>query len=84
MPLSKSVVVDRVEILEAGQIQVRTATVISEDGNELSRAFHRQVLEPGDDTTGQADRVAAVAAAVWTADVVTDWQAFVAAQAAAS
>jgi len=83
MPLSKTIVVDRVEVLERGQIQVRTATVVDEDGTELSRTFHRHVLAPGDDTAGEADRVAAIAAATWTAEVVADWQAFVAAQEAA-
>ena len=79
MPLTKSTIVDRIEVLgPLGQVQVRTATVISEDGTELSRAFHRHVLAPGDDTTGQEDRVAAVAAAAWTPAVVTAWDVFVA------
>ena len=80
MALSKSTIVDRIEVLESAQLQVRTATVISEGGVELSRTFHRHVLNPGDDTTGQDDRVAAVAAATWTTDVVDAWDAFVAAQ----
>ena len=88
MALSKTVVVDKLEVLEMGQVQVRTATIVAEDGVELSRAFHRHVLEPGADLTGQADRVVAVANAAWTAEVVTAWDAFVAeiaaAQAAAS
>ena len=78
MTLTKSTIVDRIEVLEMGQVQVRTATVVSEDGAELSRAFHRHVLAPGDDTTGQEGRVAAVAAAAWTPAVVTAWDAFVA------
>jgi len=81
MALSKTIVVDRIEVLEMGQIQVRTATVIAEDGTELSRNFHRHVLAPGDDTSGQADRVVDIAAATWTTDVVDAWDAFVASQA---
>ena len=88
MALNKTVVVDRIEVLEMGQIQVRTATIVAEDGVELSRSYHRHVLEPGADLTGQADRVQGVANATWTAEVVTAWDAFVAeiaaAQAAAS
>ena len=84
MALTKTVLVDKIEVLEMGQVQVRTATVVDEDGVELSRTFHRHVLAPGDDTTGQADRVAAVAAATWSPEVVADWQAFVAAQEAAA
>tara|TARA_R100001086_G_scaffold221226_1_gene138314 strand:- start:41 stop:280 length:240 start_codon:yes stop_codon:yes gene_type:complete len=78
MSLTKSVIVDRIEVLELGQVQVRTATVVLEDGAELSRSFHRHVLVPGDDTTGQEDRVAAVAAAAWTPAVVAAWEAFIA------
>ena len=81
MALSKSTIVDRIEVLETGQIQVRTATVVDEDGTELSRNFHRHVLAPGDDTSGQADRVVDIAAATWTTDVVDAWDAFIASQA---
>jgi hypothetical protein len=80
MALSKTVIVDRIEVLERGQIQVRTATVIAEDGTELSRNFHRHVFNPGDDTSGLADRVVDIAAATWTTDVVDAWDAFIAAQ----
>jgi hypothetical protein len=82
MALSKTVLVDKLEILEMGQVQVRTATLISEDGTELSRSFHRHVLNPGDDTSGELQRVQDVTAATWTAQVVTDWDALVAARAA--
>jgi|TARA_Y100000310_G_scaffold11263_1_gene11855 urease accessory protein UreE len=75
MALTKTVVVDKIEVLEMAQVQVRTATVVAEDGVELSRSFHRHVLEPGDDLTGQDDRVAAVAAAAWTPDVIAHWDA---------
>ena len=75
MALTKTVVVDKIEVLEMAQVQVRTATVVAEDGVELSRSFHRHVLEPGDDLTGQDDRVAAVAAAAWTPDVIATWDA---------
>ena len=78
MALSKTVVVDKIEILEMGQVQVRTATVVAEDGKELSRSFHRHVLEPGDDTSGQDQRVVDVAAATWTPEVVSAWDAMVA------
>ena len=75
MALSKTIVVDKIEVLEMGQLQVRTATVVAEDGAELSRAFHRHVLEPGADLSGQADRVAAIATATWTPEVVAAWDA---------
>ena len=80
MALNKTIVVDRVEVLERGQIQVRTATVVDEDGTELSRTFHRLLLNPGDDTSGQGQRAQDIAAATWTPQVVADWAAFVAEQ----
>ena len=79
MALAKTTTVDKIEVLEMGQLQVRRATIVSEDGVELSRTFHRHVLEPGADTTGEAQRVQDVAAATWTAEVVADWEAFIAA-----
>ena len=66
MAPSKTIVVDKIEVLEMEQIQVRTATVVAEDETELSRPLHRQVLYLGDDTSGQDDRVVAVATATWT------------------
>jgi len=80
MALTKSTKTDRIEVLEMGQLQVRTATIVDEDGVEISRTFHRHVLVPGDDTSGEGQRVQDVAAATWTAQVVADWDAFLAAQ----
>ena len=80
MALNKTIVVDRIEVLQRGVIQVRTATVIDEDGRELSRSFHRHILNPGADTSGEAQRVQDIATATWTAQVVTDWDAYLASQ----
>ena len=80
MALNKTIVVDRIEVLQRGVIQVRTATVIDEDGTELSRSFHRHILNPGADTSGEAQRVQDIATATWTAQVVTDWDAYLASQ----
>lgn len=80
MALNKTIVVDRIEVLQRGVIQVRTATVVDEDGTELSRTFHRHILNPGADTSGEAQRVQDIATATWTAQVVSDWDAYIAAQ----
>ena len=80
MALNKTIVVDRIEVLQRGVIQVRTATVIDEDGRELSRSFHRHILNPGADTAGETQRVQDIATATWTAQVVTDWDAYLASQ----
>ena len=85
MALTKEIVVDKIEVLEKGQVQVRTATRIKEDGTELSSSFHRNVLEPSTknesdawvdtDISGEDARVQAVANATWTDSVKTAYRA---------
>ena len=64
MALTKETAVDLIEVVGTS-IQVRTATIIKEDDTELSRSFHRHVLQPGDDLTGQDPKVVAIANAIW-------------------
>ncbi len=80
MALEKKTVTGQIEVGELGTIGLRTDTVVLDDGVELNRSFHRKVLAPGDDVTGEDAKVQAVANAVWTTEVVA---AYVAAQAAA-
>ena len=86
MTITKETVVDKIEVLEMGQVQVRTATVIKEDDAELSRSFHRHVLNPRtktDDTWGDTDisgedaRVQAIANATWTDDVKSAYETLI-------
>ena len=90
MALSKVTVVDKIEVLEKGHVQVRTATRVMEDGVELSSSFHRHVVVPsvktdgtwGDtDISGEDARVQAIATATWTSSVKTAYQEMVDAQA---
>jgi len=80
MALTKENVVDKIETLENGTIQVRTATRVLEDGEVLSSSFHRHVLHPGQDLTDQDPKVVAIANAVWTDEVVTAYEAMIAEQ----
>lgn len=80
MSLTKENVVDKIEVLENGTIQVRTATRIDEDGTVLSSSFHRHVLTPNQDLTDQDPKVIAIANAVWTPEVVSAYEAQMAAQ----
>ena len=73
--LEKVSVVDRIEILENGCVQVRTRTSIMEDGKQISATFHRNVIAPGDDYSNEDDRVKAVCAAVHTPEVIAAYQA---------
>lgn len=65
MALTKEVVIDKVEVLETGAIQVRQATRVLEDDVVLSTSYHRHVLQPGDDLTNEDPKVAAIATAAW-------------------
>ena len=86
MALTKEIAEDRIEV--AGDwkaLQVRTATIIKDDGKEISRSFARKVLDCGrvnskdefidTDISGESDQVKAVAAAVWTQSVKDAWKA---------
>lgn len=66
------------EILPNQIIQIRTTTVVEEDGVELARSHHRHVLVPGDDVTGEAQEVQDIANALWTTEVIAAYQASIA------
>ena len=78
--LTKQIVIDKIEILEDGQIQIRQATKIIEDGIELSKSYHRWVLAPGQDITNQVDKVKNIANVVWTQEVIDAYNAKLAEQ----
>ena len=82
MTLEKITVVDRVEILENGAVQVRTRTSILEDGQQISGTYHRHVVAPGDDYSGEDGRVRAICAAMHTPEVIAAYRAAQAALAA--
>ena len=73
--LEKVNVVDRIEVVENGSVQVRTKTAIREDGVEISGSFHRHVVAPGDDYSAEDARVKAICKATHTAAVVTAYKA---------
>ena len=69
MALTKRIINDKIEVINLGDwsmVQVRTATIISEDGTEISRTFHRHVLAPDADLTAEDADVAAIAGQVFT------------------
>jgi len=91
MALTKKQENDKIEVVNKWNVQVRKATVIKEDGTELSRSFHRHVLVPGtlkggdgsdkDDLvetsiSGEDSDVQAICNAAWTSQVKTDYTAF--------
>ena len=83
MALTKETIVDKIEVLEMGQIQVRKAIRIKEDGTQLSQAYSRHLVMPSTktdgswadtDISGEDARVQAVATATWTNAVKTAYQ----------
>ena len=76
--LNKVTVVDRIETLENGCVQVRTATRIMDDGKVVASSFHRHVVAPGDDYSGEDPRVQAICDAVHTPAVIAAYRASIA------
>ena len=86
MALTKTTENDKIEVVNKWNVQVRTATVIKEDGTELNRSFHRHILVPGTldasdnlvdtDISGEDADVQAICNAAWTTQVKADFKAF--------
>ena len=78
MALSESTVEDKIEVVDCGGwkvIQVRTATIISRDGEEISRSFHRHVVSPADYLIGESTEVQAMCNTFHTADAIAAYNA---------
>ena len=87
MALSESIEYDKIEVVgQYKHVQVRKATVIKKDGVELTRSFHRYVLQAGTldgndelvdtDLSAEPAEVSAICTAAWTTDVKAAWKAF--------
>ena len=74
MSLTKSTVIDSITVTENGTVLYREATRIMEDGNELSKTYHRSSLTPGQDLTGVPANVVAICNVAWTEAVVDAYQ----------
>jgi len=74
MALSKEVRCDKYEVVgRFKHIQCRTATIVKEDGVELSRSFHRRVLTPDMDVSGEDAEIKGMASALWSDEVKAAW-----------
>ena len=81
MSITKTTTVDQITVTENGAVFYREATRIMEDGNELSKTYHRSSLTPGQDLTGVPVNVVAICNVAWTEAVIAAYQEQVAAQA---
>jgi hypothetical protein len=75
MALEKKIVTDLIEVVENGNVQIRTKTAILEDGKEISSTFHRYVVVPGADYSAEDAKVQAICAATHTPEVVAAYEA---------
>ena len=86
MALTESIEYDKIEVVGLYKaVQVRKATVIKKDGEELTRSYHRYVLQAGTldasdnlvdtDLSNEPAEVSAICTAVWTSDVKAAWKA---------
>jgi hypothetical protein len=82
MALTERTEIDQIEIVRDWNIQVRQATVIERDGELVSRTFHRWVLQPDSDISGQEQKVKNICNAAWTDEVKAAYETFKAEQAA--
>jgi hypothetical protein len=74
MTLTKEIVIDKIEVIENGMVQIRQATRIMEDGVQLSQSFHRWTIAPGQDYSDQADNVKAICQATHTPAVIAAYE----------
>jgi hypothetical protein len=81
MALTEKISIDQIEIVADWYIQVRQATIIERDGQFVSRTFHRWVLTPDLDISGQEQKVKDICNAAWTNEVKAAYETFKAEQA---
>jgi hypothetical protein len=75
MAITKEKVIDQITVTENGIVLYREATRIMEDGNKLSKTYHRTSLTPAQDLTGQPANVVAICNVAWTPEVIAAYQA---------
>ena len=75
MALTKDTVIDKIEVVENGTVQVRQATRIVEDGNVISQSFHRWSIAPGQDYSDQPDNVKTICQTTHTPAVISAYEA---------
>jgi hypothetical protein len=81
MALTENTNIDRIEVVNQWNIQVRQATVITKNGEQVARSFHRWVLTPDSDISDQEQKVKDICNAAWTDEVKAAYETFKAEQA---
>ena len=76
MALTEKIEIDRIEVVNDWNIQVRRATTIERDGAFVSKTFHRWILTPNMDITNQEQKVQDICNTAWTEEVRSAYEAF--------
>jgi hypothetical protein len=83
MALTETKVIDKIEIVQDGTVQVREATRILRDDEEIAKTYRRWSFAPGSDVSAMPANVIAICNAAWTPDVIAAYQAQITAEKAA-
>ena len=75
MALTETKVIDKIEVVENGTLQVREATRILKDGEQIAQTYHRWSFAPGSDVSAMPANVQAIAQVAWTPEVIAAYQA---------
>jgi hypothetical protein len=75
MALSEVKVIDKIEVVENGTVQVREATRIMKDGEEIAKTYHRWAFTPASDVSAMPANVQAICATAWTPEVIAAYEA---------
>jgi len=75
MAITKEIAVDQITVTENGIVLVRQVTRIMEDGNEISKQYHRSSFVPASDVSGQPQNVQDICNVAWTTEVIAAYQA---------
>ena len=75
MTLEKEIKIDRIEVIENGTVQIRQATIIIDNGNQVSRTYHRWCITPGQDYSTQEQQVQDICKVTHTPEVIAAYQA---------
>ena len=74
MAITKEIIQDKIEVVgNFKHIQVRTSTILKEDGKEISRTFHRHIVSPDSDSSNESADVKAMVAQFHTDEIKTSW-----------
>jgi hypothetical protein len=75
MALTEQTFTEKIEVMIEGTIRATYATTVERDGTEIARSYAYEIFIPGASTQGKDPRIGAIAAVVWTQDVLDAWNA---------